>query len=124
LEEPNTAVVCLGAPARGLAAPLWEDDAALAELLRRVEGVRRERRLQAARARLDEVLAAVGSGHPTEAALSAAVADRDSLTYAVQRSALARVAARRGEPRRPRGPSERRRTAAPRLAARPAGAAP
>ena len=124
LEEATTAAMHCVASVPGLAAPPWDEDATLAELLRRVEGVRRERRLQAARARLDEVLAALGSGHPTEGALRAAVADRDALTYALQRSALDRLAARRGGLRRRRDLSERLRMAAPRLAARLAATTP
>ena len=124
LEEATTAALHCVASVPALVAPPWEDDAALAELLRRIEGIRRERRLQAARARLDEVLAAVGSGHPAEAALRSAIADRDALTYAIQHSALERLAARRGELRRRRDLSERLRMAAPRLAARLAATAP
>src|SRR5215472_1302058 len=124
LEEATTAALHCAASVPGLAAPPWEDDAALGELLWKVEGVRRERRLQAARGRLDDVLAVAGSGHPAEAALRTAIADRDPLAYAIQRSALERLAARRDGLRRRRELGERLRVAGPRLAARLAATAP
>jgi very-short-patch-repair endonuclease len=124
LEEATTAAVQTVVSVPGLAAPAWEDDAALAQLLQGVEGVRRERRLQAARGRLDDVLAAAGSGHPAEATLRAAVADRDPLAYTLQRSALERLAARRDALRQRRELGERLRMAAPRLASRLAATAP
>ena len=118
LEEATGAALRAAASVPGLAAPPWEDDAALAELLQRVEGVRRERRLQAARARLADVLAEVGSSHPAETAMRAAVADRDTIAYALQRSTLERLAIRRDALRRRRELGERLRMAAPRLASR------
>jgi very-short-patch-repair endonuclease len=107
----------------GLAAPAWEDDAALAELLAAVHAAGRERRLASARARLDDVLVAVGSAHPAEAALRAAVADRNAVSYAVARISLERLAVRLAALLRRRDLTERLRAGAPRLAARVAATA-
>jgi len=79
IAEASDAAACVP----GLAAPAWEDDAALDGLLAAVDAAGRERRVAAARAQLDDVLACAGSVHPAEAALRAAVADRDALAYAV-----------------------------------------
>jgi very-short-patch-repair endonuclease len=118
LEEATAAAVEAAAAVPGVAAPAWEDDAALGELLRAVDGARHERRLDAIRSRLDGVRAAAGGGHPAEAALRAAVADRDALAYALARTNVERLAARREALVRRRELAERLRAAAPRLAAR------
>jgi REase_MTES_1575/AAA domain len=123
LDESTAAAAAAAAGVPGLAAPAWEDDAALGELLVAVEAARRERRLEAARTALDEVRAAAGSGHPAQAALRAAVDDRDALTYALRLPELERLAARRDALRRRREHTERLRAAAPRLAARLAATA-
>lgn len=118
LEEAIAAAVGTAAAVPGLAVPAWEDDEGLSQLLAAIEAAGRDRRLQAARDRLDDLLGATGSGLPAERALRAAVADRDALAYAAQRAALDRLAVRRDALLRRRELAERLRAAAPRLAAR------
>jgi REase_MTES_1575/AAA domain len=118
LEEAIAGAASAAAAVPGLAVPAWEDDAGLSELLAAIDGGGRERRLQAARDRLDDLLAATGSDLPAERALRAAVADRDALAYATQRANVDRLAARRDALLRRRELTERLRAAAPRLAAR------
>jgi hypothetical protein len=118
LEDAMAAASVAAAAVPGLAVPAWEDDAGLSELLVAVGGAGRERRVQALRDRMDDLLAATGTGLPAEQTLRAAIADRDALAYAVQRAHLDRLAARRAELLRRRGLTERLRAAAPRLAAR------
>jgi hypothetical protein len=118
LEEAIADAVGSAAAVPGLAVPAWEDDAGLSELLAAIDAGGRERRLQATRDRLDDLLAATGSGLPAERALRAAIADRDSLAYAAQRANVDRLAARRDDLLRRRDLTERLRAAAPRLAAR------
>ncbi|HEY4025976.1 MAG TPA: AAA domain-containing protein, partial [Candidatus Dormibacteraeota bacterium] len=118
LEEATAAAVEAAAAVPGLATPAWEDDAALGDLLRAVEGARYERRLEGLRARLDGVRAAAGGRHAAETALRAAVAGRDALAYALARTNLERLAVRRGALLRRRDLAERLSVAAPRLASR------
>ncbi|HYW25308.1 MAG TPA: AAA domain-containing protein [Terriglobales bacterium] len=118
LEEAIADAVGSAAAVPGLAVPAWEDDAGLSELLASIDAGGRERRLQAARDRLDDLLAAAASGLPAERAARAAIADRDALAYAAQRANLDRLAARRDDLLRRRELAERLRAAAPRLAAR------
>jgi very-short-patch-repair endonuclease len=118
LEETIAEAAGVAAAVPGLAVPAWEDDAGLSELLAAIDGGTRERRLQAARDRLDDLLAATGSDLPAERATRAAIADRDALAYAAQRGNLDRLAARRDALLRRRELTERLRAAAPRMAAR------
>ena len=123
LEAATTAAVEAGAAVPGLDAPAWEDDSALTALLQAVEAATRERRLEAIRARLDEVRAATGSVHEAELALRVAVDERDALGYGLRLPALRRLAARRDGLLRRRELGDRLRGAAPRLAARLAATA-
>ncbi|TMC13222.1 MAG: hypothetical protein E6J41_01150 [Chloroflexi bacterium] len=124
LEDAIADAVGAAAAVPGLAVPAWEDDAGLSELLGAIDGGGRERRLQAARDQLDDVLAATGSGLPAERAARAAVADRDALAYTAQRANLDRLADRREALLRRRDLAERLRAGAPRLAARLAATVP
>jgi REase_MTES_1575/AAA domain len=123
LDGTTAAAAAAAARVPGLPAPAWEDDAALGELLAGVESARRQRRLEDAADRLDEVRAAAGTTHPAEAALRAAIDERDPLAYAVRYPELERLAERRAGLRRRRELADRLRAAAPRLASRLAATA-
>ncbi|HXM58860.1 MAG TPA: AAA domain-containing protein [Candidatus Dormibacteraeota bacterium] len=123
LEEATAGAVQAATAIPGLSSPAWEDDAALAELLRAIEAAGRERRLEAVRAELDVVRSATGAGHEAERALRIAVEDRDALTYALRRPTVQRLAERRDGLRRRRQLGDRLRAAAPRLASRLAATA-
>jgi very-short-patch-repair endonuclease len=118
LEEAATAATTAALGVPGLTLPEWEDEAALAELLRAVEACRRERRAQAARARLDELQALSSSDHPAAQGLASAVRERDAEAYGSWRQVLGQAAARLASLLRRRELAERLRAAAPRLTSR------